>query len=109
LSDLIRLQEAWLIGPVRQEVLSGFPDPRQFIELRATLRAFHDVEITTADHEFAAEPHNLCRRRGIQGSPADFLICAIALRHDASIFTTDRDFKRYAKFTGTRLHDLSMK
>ena len=106
LGELIRQHQALLIGPVRQEVLSGVPDTSQFIKLRATLRAFTDVVMTTSDHELAAELHNLCRRKGVQGSPTDFLICAVARRHDAAIFTTDRDFKRYAKFTGDRLHRL---
>lgn len=104
LAELIRRQEAVLIGPVRQEVLSGFSDPRQFIELRATLRAYADVPLTTADHELAAELHNLCRRKGVQGSPTDFIICAVSLRHNASVLTTDGDFERYAKLTGIRLH-----
>jgi predicted nucleic acid-binding protein len=84
--------------------LSGFSEPRQFVELRATLRAFADVDLTTSDHELAAEFHNLCRRKGVQGSPTDFLICAVAARMHISVFTTDRDFRRYARITGVRLH-----
>jgi predicted nucleic acid-binding protein len=102
--DLIRRQEAWLIGPVRQEVLSGFSETRQFIELRALLRAFVDIELETADFEFAAELHNVCRRKGVQGSSTDLLLCAVALRRDAAVFTSDVDFRHYGRYTGVRLH-----
>jgi predicted nucleic acid-binding protein len=40
---------------------------------------------------------NLCRAKGIQGSNTDFLICAVAVRHDFTIFTTDGDFRLFAK------------
>ncbi len=101
---LVRRQEAMLIGPVRQEVLSGFANTTRFELLRATLRAFLDLPIEIEDYEHAADLGNRCRRQGVQGSATDFLICAVSLRCDAPVFTTDRDFKRYAKSTGVRLH-----
>ena len=104
LGHLIQLQEAWLIGPVRQEVLSGFPQPKQFSELRRILRSFEDLEIETADYELAAELTHKCRRRGVQGSPTDFLICALSLRYQAPVFTTDGDFKNYAPIIGIQLY-----
>jgi len=36
----------------------------------------------------------------------DLLICAIAYRHKLAIFTTDRDFDRYAKHLPIRLHEV---
>jgi len=41
--------------------------------------------------------HNQCRTRGIAGSTIDFLICAVAHRREWQVFTTDRDFARYAR------------
>jgi len=32
------------------------------------------------------------------------LLCAIAYRHSLAIFTTDRDFERYAQHLPVRLH-----
>jgi hypothetical protein len=93
-----------LIGPVRQEVLSGFANAARFELLRATLRAFIDLPLVIEDFEQAADLHNHCRRHGVQGSPTDFLICAVSLRCDAPVLTTGRDFTRYAKLTGIRLH-----
>jgi predicted nucleic acid-binding protein len=104
LVSLIRREEAVLVGAVRQEVLSGISDAKLFDDVRQTLRGFVELSATTADYEAAAGLHNHCRVNGIQGSPTDFLICAISIKHDAAIFTTDRDFARYAKYSAIRLH-----
>jgi len=101
---LIQREEAVLVGAIRQEVLSGINDAKQFEDVRQTLRGFVELSATTADYELAAALNNLCRVNGIQGSPTDYLICAIAIRHDAAIFTTDGDFAHYAKLTAIRLH-----
>jgi len=105
LGKLIARHDAWLVGPVRQEVLSGFNQPRQFTELRALLRGFPDVELSTEDYELAAEFHNTCRRKGVQGSSTDFLLCAAAVRRDAAVFTTDSDFGRYARLIRVQLFE----
>jgi len=92
LIELIREVRVQMIGPVRQELLSGVKNQAQFQKLRNHLRAFPDLELTTRDYETAAEFFNLCRSKGIQGSNTDFLICAIAAQHKIPIFTTDGDF-----------------
>lgn len=86
-----------IIGPIRQEVLSGIKEKAHFEQLREELRGFLDLEIAVDDYETAAAFYNTCRGRGIQGSHTDFLICAVAVRHDLAIFTTDEDFAHYAK------------
>src|SRR5262245_51405008 len=85
LVDLINQERAVLIGPVRQEVLSGLRESAQFERLRRILRAFPDLPIEEADYEEAAIFYNRCRTRGIQGSSTDFLICAVAARNRISI------------------------
>jgi len=65
-----------------QELLSGIRDHAQFEKVREHLRRFVDIPITTDDYEEAASYYNRCRSKGIQGSSTDFLICAIAVRHD---------------------------
>ena len=100
---IIRDGRAVIIGPIRQELLSGIRDPHQFEALRNHLRAFPDLSIAQADHELAAEVSNLCRRKGIQGSGVDLLICAVAIRAELAILTTDQDFKRYATVVDLRI------
>jgi predicted nucleic acid-binding protein len=106
LAELIREGRAVIIGPVRQELLSGVKDQRQFDRLRDRLRSFPDVELQTDDFELAAEFFNQCRAGGLQGSNTDFLICAAAQRRGHSIFTTDADFRRFAAAIPIVLHDI---
>jgi len=95
LAFLIRNKYAVMIGPVRQEILSGIADKNTFIKLKKALEAFSDFEITTGDYETAAEYYNICRSKGIQGSHIDYLICSVAHNNNFSILTTDKDFNNY--------------
>jgi len=95
------------MGPIRQELLSGVRTPDQFGALREHLRAFPDVELGTGDYEEAASFSNRCRAAGVQGSSADFLICAVAARRALAIFTTDEDFEHYARILPLTLHPKS--
>ncbi|HHQ48457.1 MAG TPA: PIN domain nuclease [Acidobacteria bacterium] len=104
LRQLILDDRAVVLGPVRQEVLSGIRLPEQFETLRQRLRSFPDLKIGVDVYERAAEMFNTCRARGIRGSNTDFLICAAAERWDLPIFTTDRDFERFAAILPIRLH-----
>ena len=106
LAELILASMVVLIGPVRQELLSGISDESMFLKLKSRLEHFDDLPITTLDYETAARFYNTCRFHGIQGSHIDFLICAVAANHDLYIFTTDQDFERYAKHLPIRLFRL---
>ena len=68
------------------------------------LRAFDDLSTDASAYECAARFFNQCRARGVQGSHIDFLICALADKHQVPIFTLDADFARYAKVCGVDLH-----
>ncbi len=105
LAELIREGRALLMGPIRQELLSGLTDAAQFKSLRERLRAFDDLRIHEDDYERAAEYFNICRRTGVQGSHVDFLICSVAVANGASIFATDKDFTSYSKHVPITLHE----
>jgi len=83
-----------IIGPIRQEVLSGIKDQAQFAKLRAALADYRDVRLTTAHYEEAARLFNLCRRRGVECGATDILICAIAAQMRLSILTNDQGLER---------------
>jgi len=93
-----------IIGPIRQELLSGVRDSRAFELLEKRLAAFPDLPIRTCDYVEAARFFNACRAEGVQGSNVDFLLCAVAARNGLSIYTVDRDFARYAKHLPIVLH-----
>jgi predicted nucleic acid-binding protein len=107
LHELIGQFRASIIGPVRQEVLSGIPSARQFATLLGILSAFPDEPLETRDFELAARFFNQCRKRGIQGTHTDFLICASAFARNMPIFTTDKDFIDYSRVLPIRLHQTS--
>lgn len=104
LAELIREMRVVIIGSVRQELLSGIPESVVFESLKEKLQVFEDFNITTEDYEFAAELFNRCRKKGIQGSHIDYLICAVSLNNGFTIFTADKDFERYREHTGIKLH-----
>ena len=95
LAKLLRDLQAVLIGPVRQEILSGISDDEKFVKLKKILSCLPDAPIETMDYELAAQYSNVCRRSGIQGSAVDFLICAVAVRNNFIIYTIDKDFEHY--------------
>jgi predicted nucleic acid-binding protein len=92
-----------LIGPVRQEILSGIADYNVFSSLKPKLDGANNYEVQLDDHDLAAEYCNFCRKNGIQGSPTDFIICAVAYRYNFEIFTEDRDFIHYKKHLPIKL------
>ena len=104
LAELVREGRVSLLGPVRQELLSGIADEKQYLLLRDHLRAFPDLELEAGDYEEAATFFNRCRARGVQGSNTEFLICAAAARRRIGILTTDADFRHFAKLLPIRLH-----
>ncbi len=103
LQQIVDEGRAELLGPVRQELLSGLREESQFRRLRDYLRAFPDAPVVTQDYEEAARASNQCRRAGIATSPVDMLLCALAMDHDWEIFTTDRDFRHYQSALKIRL------
>ncbi len=106
-AGLVENNQVILIGPVRQEILSGIREAAVFERLRDALRGFADEPITVEDYEAAAGCSNRCRSAGLAGSVVDYLLCAVAIRRRASLFTIDADFTRYAKHIPLRLHSLS--
>ena len=104
LNELISEVRVAIIGPIRQELLSGISIQTQFDALKERLATFDDIPLTRDDYERAAEFYNTCRKSGIQGSQIDFLICAVAAGREIPIFTTDNDFLLYAKYLTISLH-----
>jgi predicted nucleic acid-binding protein len=109
LRDLIKAHRVQIIGPIRQELLSGIRNPKFFERLERDLAAFPDLQLESADFVDAARFYNLCRAQGIQGSNTDFLICATASRRNLAIYSNDRDFSYYAKHLPIKLYSAMSK
>lgn len=89
LSEAISDGRVVIIGPIRQELLSGIKDHMQFEKLRTALQAFRDEPLDSGDYEEAARLYNICRSRGVECGPADMLICAVAVRRKWRVLAND--------------------
>lgn len=104
LKSLIGDFRVQLIGPIRQEILSGIKDEIQFQNLKDHLSGFADLQLKEDDYVLAARYFNICRAKGVQGSNTDFLICAVSANHNLGIFTVDQDFQHFSKYLPINLH-----
>ena len=103
--SLIMEHRVDIIGPIRQEILSGLREDAQFKKLQKYLAAFPDIPLKTEDYVKAAKFFNMCRAKGVQGSNTDFLICAVAVRWQLAIYPTDKDFTLFTKHLPIVLHE----
>jgi len=103
LKEIIKDGRLVIIGPIRQEILSGISKETQFESLKERLSPFEDVSLTSDHFIKAAEFSNICMKKGVQGSTTDFLICSVAYLENIEIFTTDLDFKNYKKHLPIKL------
>jgi predicted nucleic acid-binding protein len=101
---LLRENRAVIIGPIRQEILTGVREAKQFRQLQLRLEAIPNTPIEDQDHIQAALFYSRCRAKGVAGTAIDLLICAVAARLALPVFTTDKDFVRYAKLLPIRLY-----
>ncbi len=104
LKDLIKDGRVVMIGPIRQELLSGISEPSQFKKLKEKLSSFEDIPLLSEYFIKAAEFSNICRKKGIQGSTTDFLICAISNIQKLQMYTDDKDFTNYKKYLPIHLY-----
>jgi predicted nucleic acid-binding protein len=104
---LIQEHQVQMIGPIRQEILSGIRSESQFRKLQKHLENFPDASVFTEDFVTAAKYFNTCRAKGVQGSNTDFIICAVANRLKFPIFTTDNDFMNFSMHIKIVLHKIT--
>jgi predicted nucleic acid-binding protein len=96
LTDLIGADRVVIVGPIRQEILSGVRSDAEFDRLSERLAEFEDEPLLTADYEEAARCHNRCRG-------------AAAIRRALALFTTDSDFEQFSQKLPLTLHRLATK
>jgi predicted nucleic acid-binding protein len=94
LRQAIQNRRAAILGPIRQEILSGIRDVSQFAKTVGLLDPFQDEKIETSDYIEAARLFNLCRDHGVHCGPVDIFICAVAARHSYEILTNDQGLLR---------------
>jgi predicted nucleic acid-binding protein len=83
-----------MIGPIRQELLSGVKHEAQFEKLRNALGDFPDVQLMRHHFEEAARLFNLCQGKGVACGATDILICAVAELERFELLTADQGLRR---------------
>ena len=104
LKELVLSNQVVMIGPIRQELLSGIANDDDFARLKSKLEPFDDFPISSQSYITAAQFYNKCRRQGVQGSMIDFLICAVAVNNDMLIYTNDNDFYGFSEHLPIKLY-----
>jgi predicted nucleic acid-binding protein len=94
LTEALQDGQVAIIGPIRQEVLSGVKERSQFDKLRDALRDIQDEPLTSLDYEEAARLFNFCRSQGVACGSTDILLCAVAKRTRWDLLTSDRGLER---------------
>ena len=90
-------------GLILQELLQGFHEPSERDRILARFGALPLLSPDLEDHIEAAALRNLCRRRGVQTGTIDALLAQLCIRHDLTLLTTDRDFRRMAEQSSLQL------
>lgn len=90
-----------MIGPIRQELLSGIKEAGQFETLRVNLEPFPDEQLDSRDYEEAARMYNVCRTQGVECGPVDMLICWVALRRKWRVLANDASLNRCVEILQT--------
>lgn len=94
-----------LTGVIVAEILQGLT--RQASRIEHFLSHWELLEPRGfGTYREAAAIIRLGRSKGVSLTTIDALIAAIAMEHQASVFTLDKDFSRIARLTGLPLHPL---
>ena len=97
-TELARALEAgepvFTTGLVLQELLQGFHGARARDRIVERFGALPFLVPDRGDHIGAAELRNAIRRRGLQIGTIDALLAQLCIRHELTMLTTDRDFRR---------------
>jgi predicted nucleic acid-binding protein len=95
-----------LTGIVIMEILQGLKRDIQRMEHFLSMWEMLEPRGFSTYHE-ASAISRLAKSKGISLSTVDTLISAIALEHQATLFTLDKDFSRIARITSLHLYPLS--
>lgn len=91
------------LGVIVLEVLRGFLPAPVGEALAERLAWVPLLEPTRSDYVSAAGLSNVCRRSGVQLATIDSIIAQMAIAHDVTLLTTDRDFAYAAAHTPLRV------
>jgi predicted nucleic acid-binding protein len=89
---------------VVMEVLAGARSAHEVATVERALAAYRRIPTEQVDFDAAAAVYRACRRRGATPrSLVDCLIAAVAIRVDAAVLHSDRDFDLIAEHVELRI------
>ena len=90
-------------GLVLQELLQGFSGAKAQTQIIERFAALPLLQPDRDDHIGAAALRNACRQAGVQIGTIDALLAQLAVRHDLTLLTSDKDFTHAAKHCALRV------
>lgn len=96
--ELIAERRLFLVGWVRQGLLTRCRDERQFARLLAAVAPFPDIPIQPADHVAAAALTRELDERSISIQPAQALLWAMAERIGGSVWSRQTRWRKLERY-----------
>ncbi len=99
LRDLIRAQQAILVGVVLAELLQGSRSSKEADALLSKLAGLPFLETTFSTWKRTGELSASLRRKGVTLPLSDLVIAALALEHGCRVYTLDAHFEQIPGLT----------
>lgn len=90
-------------GLILQELLQGFSGAKAQTLIIERFAALPLLQPDRDDHIGAASLRIVCRQAGVQIGTIDALLAQLAIRHDLTLLSTDKDFTHAAKYCALRI------
>lgn len=92
-TDLIRLDNAYLTGPIIAELLHGVRGKKEAYQLNFLFTTIPYLEINQEDWNMTGNTLHKLRGKGRSIPLTDVLIASIAIRNNMAILTLDKHFQ----------------
>lgn len=88
----------FVVGNILQELLDGLRSTKQFDRLLTLMDPYPLLDLDRQTYVAAARLQSVCRSKGVNAGPIDFLIAAACSQHGFPLLTADKDFVRIAGY-----------
>ena len=95
-ADLIRLDKAYLTGPIIAELLHGVRVKKEISQLNFIFTTIPCLEINQNDWKVTGNTLRQLQGKGLSIPLTDVLIASVAIRNNMSVLTLDKHFQHLA-------------
>ena len=93
-ADLIRLDNAYLTGPIIAELLHGARGKKEISQLNFIFTVIPCLEINQNDWKMTGNTLRQLRGKGLSIPLTDTLIASVAIRNNMPVLTLDKHFQQ---------------